>query len=414
MNFNTALLHDGVDKNEKYGSTLTPIYQTSAFYRQSAEELAGIFSNKTPGYCYTRVANPTIANFENRINRLEGGIGSVATASGMAAIFNALTNILQSGDEIVSSASLYGGTIDLFRDLEAFGIKTNYVENNNFEQIEASINDNTKLIFAETIGNPCLDVTDVDRLAEIAHAHGIPLIIDNTVATAFLIKVLEHGADIVINSTSKYINGSSNAIGGILTDGGKFKWTAEKYPVLKDYIKFGPFAYLARLRAGLQRNAGAVMAPQTAYLNSIGLETLGLRMERQCFNAASLAEYLEEKYPSVKVNYPGLKSSRWHKTGEKILRGGYGAIVTIRVGSREKAFELLNCLEIAYRLSNIGDTKTLVLHPSSTISLHSTEKQKEDAGVFEDLIRISVGIEDIGDLKNDFDRAFEKIGIKRL
>ncbi len=409
MNFNTALLHEGVDKKEKYGSTLTPIYQTSAFFQQSAEDLAGIFGNKLPGYCYTRVANPTIGVFETRITKLEGGIGSVATASGMAAIFNALTNILQSGDEIVSSSSLYGGTIDLFRDLEAFGIKTNYVCNNNFEQIENAITDKTKLVFAETIGNPCLDVTDVDRLAEIAHKHGVPLIIDNTVATAYLIKVLDHGADIVINSTSKYINGSSNAIGGILTDRGKFKWTAERYPVLADYLKLGPYAYLAKLRAGLYRNAGACMAPQTAYLNQIGLETLGLRMERQCTNALLLARHLEEKYPSVIVNYPGLESSKWHDVGERILKGGYGAIVTIRVGTKEKAFKLLDSLQLVYRLSNIGDTKTLVLHPASTISLHSTQQQKEDAGVFDDLIRISVGIEDIEDLKEDFDKAFAEL-----
>ena len=369
MNINTALLHEGVEKKEKYGSTLSPIYQTNAFYQQSSEDLAGIFSNKVPGFCYARVSNPTVSAFESRISRLEGGIGSVATASGMAAIFNALTNILQCGDEIVSSASLYGGTIDLFRDLKAFGIKTNYVENNNFEQIESAINENTKLIFA--------------------------LIIDNTVATFYLVKVLEHGADIVINSTSKYINGSSNAIGGILTDGGKFKWSAEKYPGLKDYIKFGPFAYIAKLRAGLQRNAGGCMAPQTAYLNQIGLETMGLRMERQCTNAGELAQYLEQKYPDIKVNYPGLISSKWHEIGEKLLNRGYGAIITIRVGSREKAFKLMDNLNLAYRLSNIGDTKTLVLHPASTISLHSDEKQKADAGVFDDLIRISVGIEDV-------------------
>ncbi len=411
MNFNTALLHGGVDKKEKYGSTLTPIYQTSAFYQQSAEDLEGIFSNKTPGYCYTRVANPTVAAFENRITKLEGGVGSVATSSGMSAIFCALTNILESGDEIVSSSSLYGGTIDFFRDLEAFGIKTNYIENNNFEQIENAITENTKLLYAETIGNPCLDVTDIDELAKIAHSHGIPLIIDNTVATPYLVKVFEHGADIVINSTSKYINGSSNAIGGVLTDSGKFKWNKEKFPILKDYIKFGPYAYLAKLRAGLFRNAGACMAPQTAYLNQIGLETLGLRMERQCTNAGKLAEHLEKRYPNIIVNYPGLGSSRWHNIGDKLLKGGYGAIVTIRVGSKENAFKLLDELELAYRLSNIGDTKTLVLHPSSTISLHSTEKQKEDAGVFDDLIRISVGIEDIEDLKEDFDKAFSRIGL---
>ncbi|MCR4618896.1 MAG: aminotransferase class I/II-fold pyridoxal phosphate-dependent enzyme [Lachnospiraceae bacterium] len=409
MKFNTALLHDGVDKREKYGSTLTPIYQTSAFFQESAEDLEGIFAGKNPGYCYTRVQNPTIAVFENRINKLEGGIGSVATASGMAAIFNALTNILMSGDEIVSSASLYGGTIDLFRDLENFGIKTRYVQNNNKKEIEDAINERTKLIYAETIGNPCLDVTDIDSLAAIAHSHGLPLFIDNTIATPYLVRVLDHGADIVINSTSKYINGSSNAIGGVLTDGGKFKWTAEKYPMLKDYIKFGPFAYIARLRAGLQRNAGACMAPQTAYLNQIGLETMGLRMERQCANAAALAKHIHDKYPSVIVNFPGLESSKWHDTAKKILNGGYGAIVTLRVGSKEKAYKLLNLLELAYRLSNVGDTKTLVIHPASTISLHSTDKQKEAAGVFDDLIRISVGIEDVEDLIADFDRAFVKL-----
>ncbi|MBP5249761.1 MAG: O-acetylhomoserine aminocarboxypropyltransferase/cysteine synthase [Lachnospiraceae bacterium] len=414
MNFNTALLHNGADKKERYGSTLTPIYQTSAFFQQSAEDLAGIFENKVPGYCYTRVANPTVSVFENRINRLEGGIGTVATSSGMAAIFNAVTNILRSGDEIVSSSSLYGGTIDLFRDLEAFGIKVNYVENNNLPQIEEAINERTKLVFAETIGNPCLDVTDIDALSEIAHRHSVPLILDNTVATPYLVNAISHGADIVINSTSKYINGSSNAIGGTLTDSGKFKWNGDKYPMLKDFLKFGPHAYLARLRGSLFRNSGACMAPQTAYLNQLGLETLGLRMERQCSNALGLAQYLSENYPDVKVNYPGLKSSKWNDIAERVLRNGYGAIVTIRTGSREKAFQVLDSLELAYRLSNIGDTKTLVLHPSSTISLHSTEKQKEDAGVFEDLIRISVGIEDLEDLKEDFDRAFEKVGIKKL
>lgn len=413
MDFNTALLHNGADKKERYGSTLTPIYQTSAFFQQSAEDLAGIFENKVPGYCYTRVANPTVSVFENRINRLEGGIGTVATSSGMAAIFNAVTNILRSGDEIVSSSSLYGGTIDLFRDLEAFGIKVNYVENNNLPQIEEAINERTKLVFAETIGNPCLDVTDIDALSEIAHRHSVPLILDNTVATPYLVKAISHGADIVINSTSKYINGSSNAIGGTLTDSGKFKWDGDKYPMLKEYLKFGPHAYLARLRAGLFRNTGACMAPQTAYLNQLGLETLGLRMERQCSNALGLAGYLAETYPEVKVNYPGLKSSKWNDVAERVLHNGYGAIVTIRTGSKEKAFRVLDSLELAYRLSNIGDTKTLVLHPSSTISLHSTEKQKEDAGVFEDLIRISVGIEDLEDLKEDFDRAFEKVGIKK-
>ena len=413
MRFNTSLLHAGVQK-EANGSTLPPVYQTRAFEQTSPTDLEKIFENKAPGFCYTRVGNPTVTAFENRITKLEGGIASIACASGMAALMNAFLNILRSGNEIVSSASLYGGTIDLFTDLEAFGITTRYVENNNWEQIEGAINEHTRLVFAETIGNPCLDVTDIEKLAEIAHAHELPLIVDNTTSTPYLIQVLKHGADIVVNSSSKYINGSSNSISGVLTDGGKFKWKKEKYPGLADYLKFGPMAFIAKLRNGLFRNTGACLAPVNAYLNVIGLETLGLRMERQCNNAAALAKWIEETYPDVTVNYPGLESSPWHVIAKKQFENGYGAILTLRVGSKKQAFDFIDSLNIAYTLSNIGDTKTLVIHPGSTISLHSTEKQKEDAGVFEDLIRVSVGIEDIEDLKEDFAQAFAKIlGEKR-
>ena len=404
MNFNTRLLHEGVNR-ETNGATLPPIYQSSAFDQESAEDLAGIFANKKMGYCYTRVANPTITAFENRITKLEGGIASVACSSGMAALSNALLNILQAGDEIISSASLYGGTIDLFRDIEAFGIKTNYVRNNDFEQIEAAFNERTKVVFAETIGNPCLDVTDIRRLAEIAHAHGVPLVVDNTTATPYLLRAIELGADIVVNSSSKYINGSSNSISGVLTDSGHFKWTKDKYPVLGDYVKFGPMAYVAKLRSGLYRNMGTCLSPFNAYLNVIGLETLGLRMERQCSNALKLATWLEENYKDIIVNYPGLKSSKWNDIANTIFDKGYGAILTIRVGSKERAFEVMNKLTIPYILSNIGDTKTLVVHPESTISLHSTPQELEDAGVYDDLIRISVGIEDIEDLIEDFRTA---------
>ncbi|SEK81120.1 O-acetylhomoserine (thiol)-lyase [Pseudobutyrivibrio ruminis] len=404
MNFNTRLLHEGV-KKQPNGATFPPIFQSSAFAQESAEDLAGIFENKKMGYCYTRVANPTITAFEERITKLEGGMASVACASGMAALSMALLNILKAGDEVISSASLYGGTIDLFRDIEAFGINTKYVENNNWDEIEAAFSDRTKVVFAETIGNPCLDVTNIDRLAEIAHAHGVPLIVDNTSATPYLIRAIEHGADIVVNSSSKYINGSSNSISGVLTDSGHFKWDKEKYSILGEYLKFGPMAYIAKLRNGLYRNIGTCLSPFNAYLNVIGLETLGLRVEKQCSNAFLLAKWIEETYPDVIVNYPGLKSSKWNDIANTILDKGYGAILTIRVGSKERAFEIMNNLTIPYILSNIGDTKTLVVHPASTISLHSTEKELEDAGVYDDLIRISVGIEDVEDLIEDFRNA---------
>lgn len=264
-------------------------------------------------------------------------------------------------------------------------------------------------MFAETIGNPCLDVTDVKRLAKLAHAHNVPLIIDNTTATPYLIKTIEHGADIVVNSSSKYINGSSNSISGVLTDSGKFKWDFEKYPGLKEYRKFGPMCYIAKLRNGLFRNTGACLAPVNAYLNVIGLETLGLRMDRQCGNAGKLAQWIEDNYPQYKVNYPGLKSSPWHEIADNELKNGFGAIMTLRLGSKEKAFKFIDSLRLAYTLSNIGDTKTLVIHPASTISLHSNEEEKENAGVFDDLIRISVGIEDIEDLIEDFENGFKSI-----
>lgn len=404
MGFNTDLLHAGKIKDSK-GATLPPIYQSSAFEQETSEDLAGIFGGRKMGFCYTRVANPTVSAFEERINKLEGGLASVACASGMAAISMALLNILQAGDEIISSASLYGGSIDLFRDIEAFGIKTIYVKNNDWDEIENAFTDKTKVVFAETIGNPCLDVTDIDKLAEIAHSHGVPLVLDNTTATPYLVKAIEHGADIVVNSSSKYINGSSNSISGILTDSGNFKWTKERYPVLGEYLKFGKFAFVSKLRNGLYRNVGVCLSPLNAYLNIIGLETLGLRMDRQSDNAYQLAKWFEENYKDIKVNYPGLESSDWHDVAKRVLKNGYGGILTIRVGSKERAFEIMNKLQIPYILSNIGDTKTLVVHPSSTISLHSTEKELEDSGVYDDLIRISVGIEDIDDLIADFKQA---------
>ncbi len=408
MEFNTALLHGDFLGDKNTGSTVTPIYQSSAFCHSSAEELEKIFHNQAPGFSYTRISNPTIDAFEKRMTALEGGIASVACASGMAALFNAFCNILQAGDEIVSSASLYGGSIDLFRDLEAFGITTRYVENNNWEQFETATNEHTRLYFAETIGNPRLDVTDIKTLSEIAHKHGVPLIIDNTVATAYLVKPLEQGADIVMNSSSKYINGNSDAISGVITDSGKFKWDTDKYPGMKDFKKFGPYAYTAKLRNGLFRNTGACLAPQNAFLNIIGIETLGLRMERICDNAIKLAEFFQNEYSDITVNYPGIESSKWYDIAVSQLNNGFGGIITIRTGSKERAFKIMNALKLPLIISNIGDTKTLVIHPESTLNVHSTEEEKVTAGVFDDLIRISVGIEDIKDLIEDFRQAIEQ------
>ena len=407
MRFNTALLHGDFRGDKNTGATQTPIYQSSAFEHANAETLEKIFNNMAPGFSYSRISNPTIEAFEKRMTVLEGGVASVACSSGMAAITNAFTNILQSGDEIVCSASLYGGSIDLFRDLESFGIKTHYVNNNDVEQFRAATNENTKLYFAETIGNPRLDVTDIRLIADEAHRAGVPFIVDNTVATAYLIKPIEYGADIVVNSTSKYVNGNSNSISGVITDSGNFKWDIIKYPGMKDFKKYGPYAYTAKLRNGIYRNTGACLSPQNAFYNILGMETLGIRMERVCSNAMILATYLNDNYGNLSVNYPGLENSEFYNIAKKELNNGFGGIITIRTGSKEKAFKFINALQIPLNVSNIGDTKTLVIHPSSTISAHSTEEEKKIAGVYDDLVRISVGIEDVQDLIEDFTQALK-------
>ena len=404
--FNTGLLHG---TNEKYpqGATQVPIYQSSAFRHDSAEDLEKIFDNKKMGFSYTRINNPTVESFEKRVTMLEDGIGSVACASGMAALTNAFLNILQAGDEIVAACGLYGGTVELFDDLKPFGISVKYVKENKPEAFEAEITEKTRLVFAETIGNPKLDVTDIQAVAEVAHKHDVPLIVDNTVATPYLIQPLKLGADIVVHSSSKYINGSSDAISGILVCGKGLKWDPYRYPGLAPYRKFGPFAYIAKLRNGLFRNTGACLAPQNAFLNNLGLETLGLRMQRQCDNALELARFLQGLGGDIEVNYPGLEESPYHEIAEKQFRNVYGAIVTVRTGSKEKAFSIINSLKIPLIISNIGDTKTLVIHPESTIAAHISDEEKLQSGVFEDLIRISVGIEDIEDLKEDFKQAIE-------
>lgn len=407
MRFNTALLHGDFRGDKNTGATQTPIYQSSAFEHASAETLEKIFNNMAPGFSYSRISNPTIEAFEKRMTVLEGGVASVACSSGMAAITNAFTNILQSGDEIVCSASLYGGSIDLFRDLESFGIKAHYVNNNDVEQFRAATNENTRLYFAETIGNPRLDVTDIRLIADEAHRAGVPFIVDNTVATAYLIKPIEYGADIVVNSTSKYVNGNSNSISGVITDSGNFKWDIIKYPGMKDFKKYGPYAYTAKLRNGIYRNTGACLSPQNAFYNILGMETLGIRMERVCSNAMTLAKYLNDNYDNLSVNYPGLENSEFYDIAKKELNNGFGGIITIRTGSKEKAFKFINALQIPLNVSNIGDTKTLVIHPSSTISAHSTEEEKKIAGVYDDLVRISVGIEDVQDLIEDFTQALK-------
>lgn len=407
MEFNTALLHQQFDSNTQNGATITPIYQVSAFAQSSAEQLEKIFNNKAAGFAYTRISNPTVDAFEKRIASMENGIGAVACSSGMAAVTMALLNVLEAGDEVIAGSGLFGGTIDLFGDLKAFGITTRFVENVTAEAVAPLLNEKTKVVFTELIGNPKLDVVDLKKVSALVHSHGVPLIIDSTTATPYLLHSFDYGADIVVHSSSKYINGGGNSISGVIIDSGNFQWNPERYHGFAEYKKYGKFAYLAKLRNGIWRNFGSCLAPMNAFMNTVGLETLGLRMERICSNAKQLAEYLESR-KDVIVNYPALQSSHYYDLVQSQFGGKGGAILTVRAGSKENAFRLINNLQFAVNATNIGDVRTLVIHPASTIYTHSSEQQKLSAGVYDDTIRVSVGIEDIDDLIADFAQAIDK------
>ena len=391
-----------------FGATLPSISQVSAYTYETSEQLEKVCQNRAAGFAYTRIGNQTVAAFERRICEMEGGFSATACASGLSAVVFSLLNILQSGDEIIASSGVFGGTIDVFRDLQNFGIQVHYIPYLSEENITPLLNDKTRAVFGEVISNPGLDVIDVSAVAAFVHTHQVPLILDSTTATPLLIRPLKLGADVVVHSSSKYINGSGNSISGIIVDGGKFKWDKDRYLAMKEYSKYGKFAYTARLRNDVWRNMGGCLAPMNAYLNILGLETLGIRMKVLCQNALTLAKALEE-LAGITVNYPGLESSPYKPLVDEQFGGLGGAILTIRAGSREKAFKLINSLKYAHIATNIGDLRTLVIHPSSTIYLHSTKEEQEHAGVYEDTIRISVGIEDVEDLIADFTQAIENI-----
>ena len=402
--FNTKLLHGNTLKGYGQREILPPVSQVSAFRYESMEELEKVFQHKSMGYAYTRIGNPTIAAFEQRINALEGGSGAVCCSSGMAAISSALLAVCSSGDEIIAGCGLYGGTIDLLRDLEQLGIHTIYVKEMSEETLKEQINDKTRVIFGELISNPALKVMDIPAVSKAAHEAGIPLFVDSTTATPYIARPLELGADVVIHSTSKYINGGGNAIGGIIVDGGKFKWDFDRYRALTGFKKYGKAAFSIRLRTDIWENLGGCMAPANAYLNFIGTDTLGLRMERICSNADRLSHALAE-LKGITVNYLTLPDHPYHRFVDSELNGYGGGILNFRAGSKERAFKIINSLKYAMIASNIGDLRTLVIHPASTLYIHTNTEEMEAAGVYDDTVRVSVGIEDAEDLIADFTQA---------
>lgn len=417
--FETLSLHAGQETADKAtNARAVPIYQTSSYVFDSPEHAANLFALKQFGNIYTRIMNPTQDAFERRVAALEGGVGALATSSGQSAETLALLNIAGAGDEIVASSSLYGGTYNLLHyTLSKLGITTHFVDSREPENFRAAINDRTKAIYAETLGNPRLDTLDISAVAEIAHEYGLPLIVDNTLATPYLVQPIKHGADIVIHSATKFINGHGTSIGGIIVDSGKFDWAASgRFPGLVEpdpsyhglrYVEaLGPLAYILKARVQLMRDLGAATTPFNSWLFLQGLETLALRMERHSQNAQRIAEFLEG-HPAVDwVSYPGLPSHPQHGLAKKYFTHGYGAIVGFGIkGGIEAGKKLIQHIELFSHLANVGDAKSLIIHPASTTHAQLTPEEQFAAGVTPDFIRLSIGIETVEDLISDLDQA---------
>ncbi|GCF06625.1 homocysteine synthase [Dictyobacter arantiisoli] len=420
--FETLSLHAGQETADSAtGARAVPIYQTSSYVFDSPEHAADLFALKQFGNIYTRIMNPTQDAFERRIAALEGGVGALATSSGQSAETLALLNIAGAGDEIVASSSLYGGTYNLFHyTFEKLGIKVHFVDGREPESFRAAINERTRAIYAETVGNPRLDTLDIRAVADIAHENGLPLIVDNTIPTPYLIQPFKHGADIVIHSATKFIGGHGTSIGGVIVDSGKFDWAASgRFPGLVEpdpsyhgvrYVEaVGPLAYIIKARVQLLRDLGAATTPFNSWLFLQGLETLPLRIERHSQNALRIAEFLEQ-HPAVSwVTYPGLKSHPQYELATKYFsHGGFGAILGFGIkGGLEAGKQLIRHIELFSHLANIGDAKSLIIHPASTTHAQLAPEEQVETGVTPDFIRLSIGLETIEDLIEDLDQALK-------
>ncbi|MCL2405663.1 MAG: O-acetylhomoserine aminocarboxypropyltransferase/cysteine synthase [Defluviitaleaceae bacterium] len=398
-----------------HGSTAVPIYQTSAYNFRDAEHAAGLFALKEKGNIYTRIMNPTTDVFEQRMTALEGGVGALAFASGHAAIVGTVLNLARSGDDIVSSPRLYGGTFNMFNSsLPNMGITVILAEDNTAESFAKAITPKTKALFAETVGNPKMDVTDIEALANLAHKNGIPLIIDATF-TPYINRSIEFGADIVIHSATKFICGHGSSMGGVVVDAGNFDYTGGKFPLLSEpdasyngvrYTDLGRAAFITRLRTQIMRDLGACLSPFNSFLFIQGLETLHLRMERHSQNALHVAKFLESHKNVAWVSYPGLESHEDYNLAKKYLPNGAGSMLTFGVrGGVEAGRKFINSLKLVSLVANMGDSKSLVIHPASTSHSQLTPQQMEATGTTADLIRLSIGVEDVDDIILDLDVA---------
>jgi len=423
MKIETLAVHAGYKPDPTTKAVVPPIYQTVAYAFDSAQHAADLFDLKVPGNIYTRIMNPTTSVLEERVAALEGGLAALALASGQAAITYAIQTIAEAGDNIVSASALYGGTYNLFaHTLPQFGIQTRFADSDRPQSFEALIDERTKAIYAETLGNPRGNVTDIAALAEIAHRHGVPLIVDNTVPTPYLCRPIEHGADIVVHSLTKYLGGHGNSIGGAIVDSGKFPWA--KYPQRFKRLNepdvsyhgvvyteaLGPAAYIGRARVVPLRNMGAALSPFNAFLILQGIETLALRMDRICDNTLAVANYLRQ-HPKVRwVNYAGLSDHPDHALVQRFMGGRASGLLTFGVdGGRSGGERFLDALGLFTRLVNIGDVRSLATHPASTTHRQLSPEELMQSGVTEDTVRLCVGIEHIDDLRADLEQALARV-----
>jgi len=420
LGVSTLAVHAGAKPDPATGARSVPIYQTAAYVFKDADEAADLFGLRKEGNIYTRLMNPTTDVFEKRIAALEGGIGALAVASGMAAITTALLTFTKPGDEIVSGDKLYGGTYELFNyTFPRLGRTVKFVDVDKPEEFKNAISEKTKAFYVESIGNPGLNIPDLEKLAEIAHAAGIPLVLDNTVSPLIL-RPIEHGVDIVVYSATKFIGGHGTSIGGVIVDSGNFDWDPDKFPEicepdpgyhgLKYKEAFGKAAFIAKARVQFIRDTGACISPFNSFLFTLGLETLPLRMKKHCDNALEIARFLEN-HPKVSwVSYPGLESHCSYELAKKYLKSGYGALIGFGIkGGERECKKFIEGLEIFSHLANIGDAKSLVIHPASTTHEQLSKEEQADCGVTEDFIRLSIGIEDAKDLISDIEQALSEV-----
>ena len=420
--FETLQLHAGQVVDATTKSRAVPIYQTTSFVFEDTQEGADLFALQKAGNIYTRITNPTTSAFEERIAALEGGVGALATASGMAALTYTILGLAHAGDHVVAASTIYGGTFNLLKEtLPRYGITTTFVDIDNLEEVEAAIGDNTKLVLIETLGNPVINIPDIEKIAEIAHKHQIPLVSDNTFATPYLINVFSHGVDIAVHSATKFIGGHGTTIGGVIVDSGKFDWAASgKFPQLVEedpsyhnisYTRdVGAAAFIVAARVQLLRDMGAALSPFNSFLLLQGLETLSLRVERHVQNAEKIVDFLVNHPKVEKVNYPKLADSPYHALAEKYLPKGVGSIFTFHVkGGEAEARKVIDSLEIFSNLANVADAKSLVVHPATTTHAQLSDSDLEAAGVTKNQIRLSIGLENVDDLIEDLRLALEKI-----